>query len=162
MGFNTARTLDPTGGQEAIEELNAALNRKMEDVEKRKRAASKKEQAAIEDKLRDEVRTLHEAYQFLSRKIETSRLEYEANSQRLRKSLRISEPDEEDEEEEEYEEEEEERQSYKVKGKKGKWALVKRVTKVKVPDDEEDDDVFGNVEELENNLCQLINETFKT
>ena len=49
-------------------ELNAALSRKMADIEKRKRAANKKDQTKVEDKLRDEIRTLHEAYQFLSRK----------------------------------------------------------------------------------------------
>ena len=40
----------------------------MADIEKRKRAANKKDQTKVEDKLRDEIRTLHEAYQFLSRK----------------------------------------------------------------------------------------------
>lgn len=40
----------------------------MADIEKRKRAANKKEQTKVEDKLRDEIRTLHEAYQFLSKK----------------------------------------------------------------------------------------------
>ena len=68
MGFSTSRTLDPSGGHDAKVELNAALSRKMADIDKRKRAANKKEQTKIEDKLRDEIRTLHEAYQFLSRK----------------------------------------------------------------------------------------------
>lgn len=40
----------------------------MADIEKRKRAANKKDQTKVEDKLRDEIRTLHEAYQFLSKK----------------------------------------------------------------------------------------------
>ncbi len=40
----------------------------MADIDKRKRVANKKEQKKVEDKLRDEVRTLHEAYQFLCRK----------------------------------------------------------------------------------------------
>ena len=43
MGFSTSRTLDPSGGHDAKVELNAALSRKMADIEKRKRAASKKE-----------------------------------------------------------------------------------------------------------------------
>ena len=68
MGFSTSRTLDPSGGHDAKVELNAALSRKMADIEKRKRAANKKEQTKVEDKLRDEIRTLHEAYQFLSKK----------------------------------------------------------------------------------------------
>jgi hypothetical protein len=68
MGFSTSRTLDPSGGHDARVELNAALSKKMLDIEKRKRAANKKEQTKIEDKLRDEIRTLHEAYQFLCRK----------------------------------------------------------------------------------------------
>ena len=68
MGFSTSRTLDPSGGHDAKVELNAALSRKMADIEKRKRQANKKEQTKVEDKLRDEIRTLHEAYQFLSRK----------------------------------------------------------------------------------------------
>ena len=68
MGFSTSRTLDPSGGHDAKVELNAALSRKMADIEKRKRAATKKEQTKVEDKLRDEIRTLHEAYQFLSKK----------------------------------------------------------------------------------------------
>ena len=68
MGFSTSRTLDPSGGHDAKVELNAALSRKMADIEKRKRMANKKEQTKVEDKLRDEIRTLHEAYQFLSRK----------------------------------------------------------------------------------------------
>ena len=44
MGFSTSRTLDPSGGHDAKVELNAALSRKMADIEKRKRAASKKEE----------------------------------------------------------------------------------------------------------------------
>merc|ERR1712008_397368 len=73
MGFSTSRTLDPSGGHDAKVELNAALSRKMADIEKRKRASSKSstldsQKSKAEDKLRDEIRTLHEAYQFLSRK----------------------------------------------------------------------------------------------
>ena len=44
MGFSTSRTLDPSGGHDAKVELNAALSRKMADIEKRKRASSKKDE----------------------------------------------------------------------------------------------------------------------
>ena len=44
----------------------------MAEIERRKRATNKQNytinQTKVEDKLRDEIRTLHEAYQFLSRK----------------------------------------------------------------------------------------------
>lgn len=65
MGFSTSRTLDPSGGHDTRSELNAALSRRMSEMEKRKRA---NQQKVVADRLRDEVRTLHEAYQFLSRK----------------------------------------------------------------------------------------------
>ena len=68
MGFTTSRTLDPSGGHDARGELNAALSRRMAEMEKKKRLANQKEKSHIVDKLRDDVRTLHEAYQFLSRK----------------------------------------------------------------------------------------------
>merc|ERR1719203_92609 len=44
MGFSTSRTLDPSGGHDAKVELNAALSRKMADIEKRKRASMKKDE----------------------------------------------------------------------------------------------------------------------
>ena len=68
LGFTTSRTLDPSSGQDARGELNAALSRRMAELEKKKRMANQKEKFAVCDKLRDDVRTLHEAYQFLSRK----------------------------------------------------------------------------------------------
>ena len=66
MGFTTSRTLDPSSDQ-ARGELNSALSRRMAELEKKKRMASQKEMLKVCDKLRDDVRTLHEAYQFLSR-----------------------------------------------------------------------------------------------
>ena len=68
LGFTTSRTLDPSSGQDARGELNAALSRRMAELEKKKRLANQKEKFQVCDKLRDDVRTLHEAYQFLSRK----------------------------------------------------------------------------------------------
>ena len=75
MGFTSARSLDQSGGNDALRELNSALVRRMEHYEKKKRVAiengkklpdTQKNPAA--DKVRDELRTLHEAYQFLSKK----------------------------------------------------------------------------------------------
>ena len=68
MGFSTSRTLDPSGGHDARNELNAALSRRMNELEKKKRLSIQKDKGATADKIRDDVRTLHEAYQFLSRK----------------------------------------------------------------------------------------------
>ena len=63
LGFTTSRTLDPSSGQDARGELNNALSRRMAELEKKKRMANQKEKLAVCDKLRDDVRTLHEAYQ---------------------------------------------------------------------------------------------------
>ena len=77
MGFGTSRTLDPSGSKNARIELNAALTRKMNDFETKRRklleADKKVKYVGIQknqnaDKLRDDIRTLHEAYQFLARK----------------------------------------------------------------------------------------------
>ena len=78
MGFGTARTLDPSGSKNARNELNAALTRKMNDFEaKRRKLLEQDKQKSFvaesvrnqtKDKLRDDIRTLHEAYQFLARK----------------------------------------------------------------------------------------------
>ena len=79
MGFGTTRSLDPSGSRSARSELNAALTRKMTDFEmKRKKLLDEKAKKGkvvlagqrnhTADKLRDDVRTLHEAYQFLARK----------------------------------------------------------------------------------------------
>ena len=77
MGFGTARNLDPSGSKNARMELNASLTRKMNDFEvKRKKLIEldktkgilESQKTLAKDKLRDEIRTLHEAYQFLARK----------------------------------------------------------------------------------------------
>ena len=75
MGFTSARALDQSGGNDAVKELNIALSLKMEHMEKKKRIAIEKGKKLPEtqknpaaDKVRDEIRTLHEAYQFLSKK----------------------------------------------------------------------------------------------
>ena len=78
MGFGTSRTLDPSGSKNARIELNAALTRKMNDFETKRRKlletdkkvkyVSTTMQKQTADKLRDDIRTLHEAYQFLARK----------------------------------------------------------------------------------------------
>ena len=78
MGFGTARTLDPSGSKNARNELNAALTRKMNDFEgkrrklleldKQKSFVAESVRNQTKDKLRDDIRTLHEAYQFLARK----------------------------------------------------------------------------------------------
>ena len=75
MGFTSARALDQSGGNDAVKELNVALSIKMEHMEKKKRIAIEKgkklpdtQKNPAADKVRDEIRTLHEAYQFLSKK----------------------------------------------------------------------------------------------
>ena len=75
MGFTSARALDQSGGNDAISELNAALSKRMDVFEKKKRIAIEKgkkipgaQKNPDADKARDELRTLHEAYQFLSKK----------------------------------------------------------------------------------------------
>lgn len=76
MGFSTARNLD---AMDARKELNGALTRKMNDYEQKRKKLFEKDGkngkfVATEtlnttaDKIRDDVRTLHEAYQFLARK----------------------------------------------------------------------------------------------
>ena len=75
LGFTSARVLDQSGGNDAVKELNIALSIKMEHMEKKKRIAIEKgkklpdtQKNPAADKVRDEIRTLHEAYQFLSKK----------------------------------------------------------------------------------------------
>ena len=100
MGFSTSRTLDPSGGHDARSELNAALSRRMNDLEKKKKLASQKDKSIVADKIRDDVRTLHEAYQFLSRKYIRERAR---ESNRFSSDTMDMEDDEEDVEEEVYE-----------------------------------------------------------
>ena len=73
MGFGTARLDDVHGKRDAQDELNNSLTRLMEAHEKKKKKLLETEKieqrrSQMADKLRDEVRTVHEAYQFLSRK----------------------------------------------------------------------------------------------
>ena len=78
MGFGTARSLDPSGNKNARAELNVCLSRKMADfdtkrkklleLDKIKTNLSEAAKNQAKDKLRDDIRTLHEAYQFLARK----------------------------------------------------------------------------------------------
>ena len=79
MGFGTSRTMDASGSHNARGELNAALTRKMGEFEQKRRKLLEKDgknakyvmattRNQTADKLRDDIRTLHEAYQFLARK----------------------------------------------------------------------------------------------
>ena len=73
MGFGSARIEDQTGKRNALDELNSALSRQMENIDKRKKKIEDTEKVeqrreAQHDKLRDEIRTMHEAYQFLAHK----------------------------------------------------------------------------------------------
>ena len=73
MGFGTARLDDVHGKRDAQDELNTSLTRLMETHEKKKKKLLETEKieqrrSQMADKLRDEVRTVHEAYQFLMKK----------------------------------------------------------------------------------------------
>ena len=101
MGFGTARIVDPSGERDSQDALNNALSRQMEAFEKKKKKTvegEKNEQRKkqLADKLRDDIRTMHEAYQFLAKK-------YNSDKERLQeKQMQVSEvlheeTDEEDE-----------------------------------------------------------------
>ena len=82
MGFGTARLDDVHGKRDAQDDLNASLTRLMDSHEKKKKKLLETEKieqrrSLMADKLRDEVRTVHEAYQFLSRK-------YQLDKERLK------------------------------------------------------------------------------
>ena len=87
MGFTSARALDQSGGNDAIVELNVALSKRMELFERKKRMAIEKGKLQkpevqvnpLADKARDELRTLHEAYQFLSKKYIKKIKQHQAN-----------------------------------------------------------------------------------
>lgn len=73
MGFGTARIVDRSGERNALDELNTALSRQMENFDKKKKKILEtekieKRKEIQQDKLRDEIRTMHEAYQFLAKK----------------------------------------------------------------------------------------------
>ena len=100
MGFGTARTLDPSGSKNARMELNASLTRKMNDYDAKRRKLlemdkgksyiSESTKNQMKDKFRDDIRTLHEAYQFLARK-------YIRDEEKLKEKLNPSDTIENDE-----------------------------------------------------------------
>ena len=102
MGFGTARIVDAHGERDAQDELNDALTRLMEAHEKKKKKMMetekieerRKQQA---DKLRDEVRTVHEAYQFLAKKYkyDKQRLKEKQDLQSAVENIKVIEDDEE-------------------------------------------------------------------
>ena len=108
MGFGTARLDDAHGKRDAQEDLNTALTRLMEAHEKKKKKVYDTEKIEqrremMLNKCRDEVRTIHEAYQFLSRKyqLDKERLkEKEKEMERVRETMK-AEGDIEDENEKE-------------------------------------------------------------
>ena len=108
MGFGTARLDDAHGKRDAQEDLNTALTRLMEAHEKKKKKVYDTEKIEqrremMLNKCRDEVRTIHEAYQFLSRKyqLDKERLkEKEKEMERVREPMK-AEGDIEDENEKE-------------------------------------------------------------
>ena len=95
MGFGTARIVDPSGERDAQSELNNALTRQMEAFEKKKKKTievekSEERKKVLADKMRDDIRTMHEAYQFLAKK-------YYSDKDRLKeKQMRVSEGQPED------------------------------------------------------------------
>ena len=77
MGFTSAQSLNKCNGNDVLIALNSALTQRMELLEKKKRIAIEKKKKKSKkdktpnpelDKVREEFITLHEAYQFLSRK----------------------------------------------------------------------------------------------
>ena len=108
MGFGTARLDDAHGKRDAQEDLNSALTRLMEAHEKKKKKVYDTEKIEqrremMLNKCRDEVRTIHEAYQFLSRKyqLDKERLkEKEKEMERARENMK-AEGDMDDENEKE-------------------------------------------------------------
>ena len=88
MGFGTARIVDAHGERDAQDELNDALTRLMEVHEKKKKKILETEKVEVrklqaQDKIRHEVRLIHEAYQFLAKK-------YKHDKQRLKEKLEYS------------------------------------------------------------------------
>ena len=78
MGFGTALAMKDSGDRNALEELNTALCRQMETLDKKKKKVIETEKVeekkiAQQDKIRDEIRTMHEAYQFLAKKYNTDK-----------------------------------------------------------------------------------------
>ena len=87
MGFGTARKVESSGGQTALDELSSALTRQMEHFGKKKDNVLKTEKneerkQKQQDKIRDEIRTMHEAYQFLAKK-------YSADQERMKEKVKL-------------------------------------------------------------------------
>ena len=91
MGFTSAQSLNKCNGNDVLIALNSALTQRMELLEKKKRIAIEKKKKKSKkdktpnpelDKVREEFITLHEAYQFLSRKYKShlEKREAEASS----------------------------------------------------------------------------------
>ena len=102
MGFGTARIVDAHGERDAQDELNDALTRLMEAHEKKKKKILETEKIEerkrqMSDKLRDEVRTVHEAYQFLAKKYkyDKQRLKEKQLLQAQEETLKVIEDEEE-------------------------------------------------------------------
>jgi hypothetical protein len=105
MGFGTARIVDAHGERDAQDELNDALTRLMEIHEKKKKKMNDTEKIEERrkqqsDKLRDEVRTVHEAYQFLAKKykFDKQRLKEKQDLQGAADTVKVIEADEEKDE----------------------------------------------------------------
>ena len=86
MGFGTARIVDQSGERNALDSLNTALTRQMENFDKKKKKITdtekvEKRRETQQDKLRDEIRTMHEAYQFLAKKYSSDKARLEEKKQ---------------------------------------------------------------------------------
>ena len=73
MGIGSARKVDASGDRDAQDELNENLTRLMDVHEKKKKKILETEKVEsraehAQNKLRDEIRTIHEGYQFLAKK----------------------------------------------------------------------------------------------
>ncbi len=65
MGFSSSRTLDPSMGHDTKSELANAVARQMVTIDRKKRAGR---QLPTHEQKREDVRKVHEAYQFLTKK----------------------------------------------------------------------------------------------
>ena len=88
MGIGTALAMKDSGDRNALEELNTALCRQMETLDNKKKKVLETEKVeerkiAQQDKIRDEIRTMHEAYQFLAKKYNNDKDRLRDKSQSL-------------------------------------------------------------------------------
>jgi len=95
MGFGTVRLNDQSGERSALDELNTALTRQMETFDKKKKKIQdtekiEKRRETQQDKIRDEIRTMHEAYQFLAKKYNHDK-ERQDKTRQDKKSLKSAE-----------------------------------------------------------------------